>query len=123
MLEGTIVTLEEKFEGSCGPKTIFKIDTSNILFIASGAFTELEELIAKRLKENVISFKFFCLPPLKFQNIFFYVLQNPKNLNGISEERKKLKKVKAEDLIEFRLKKVIAKDLIKFGMIPVTLNF
>lgn len=61
MLEGTIITFEEELSGKCGGKTIFKIDTSNILFIASGAFTELEEEIAKRMKENVISFKFFCL--------------------------------------------------------------
>lgn len=59
MLEGTIVTLYVKRDGSCGGKTRFEIDTSNILFIASGAFTNLGTQIAKRTKDNVIS-KLFC---------------------------------------------------------------
>lgn len=56
MLEGTTVTVVEK---SCGSETIYEIDTSNILFIASGAFNDLEEFIAERL--NVISFEVFLL--------------------------------------------------------------
>jgi ATP-dependent Clp protease ATP-binding subunit ClpX len=49
MLEGTVVSVPVKGPGFRGSQTeIFKVDTSNILFICSGAFTGLEQIVKAR---------------------------------------------------------------------------
>ena len=58
MLEGTIVTITVK--GSQGSRKgiqngeIFQVDTSNILFILSGAFVGLEKIISKRVGTRTV---------------------------------------------------------------------
>jgi ATP-dependent Clp protease ATP-binding subunit ClpX len=47
MLEGTIVSVPVKTKGT--QSEIFKVDTRNILFICSGAFTGLDRIIGARV--------------------------------------------------------------------------
>ena len=55
MLEGTQVTVQDKSK-PMGKPVEFTIDTQNILFILSGAFTGLEAMIASRMETSSIGF-------------------------------------------------------------------
>lgn len=52
MLEGTIVNVPEKNNRKLRNDTL-QVDTTNILFVASGAFTGLDRLISRRTNQNV----------------------------------------------------------------------
>ncbi|KAI9476567.1 MAG: ATP-dependent Clp protease, ATP-binding subunit ClpX [Benjaminiella poitrasii] len=75
MLEGTIVNITDKSGGNGGMPTIgnnnsingngnngggkgetYSVDTSNILFILSGAFVGLDKIVQRRLSKNSIGF-------------------------------------------------------------------
>jgi len=81
MLEGSDMTLPARRTGR-GEQPI-TINTSNILFIASGAFTDLEEVIANRQEQ----------PSLGFGS----TLRDPEALG----DGKLLKKLEPSDLIKF----------------------
>lgn len=52
ILEGSVVHVPEKNSRKVRGETV-PIDTTNILFIASGAFNGLDKIISKRLKDKV----------------------------------------------------------------------
>lgn len=52
MLEGTVVNVPEKNTRKLRNETV-QVDTTNILFVASGAFTGLDRLISRRTNQNV----------------------------------------------------------------------
>lgn len=64
ILEGTTVTITEKntnrpgtmFGGGAGKTETFHVDTSNILFILSGAFVGLDTIVADRIAKSSIGF-------------------------------------------------------------------
>ncbi len=83
IVEGSVVHLSKEGKAHGSTKDKFKLDTSNILFIISGAFVGIDKFIKKRID---------------FKNIGFGASISSKKYNKIGEI---LKKVQPEDLIKF----------------------
>ena len=84
LMEGTIVNVPPKGGRKHPDQNFIKLNTSNILFIAGGAFNGIEKIISKRLNMNAVGFK------------------NSK-LKSISESHHIIKNIIPNDLKEFGL--------------------
>ncbi len=87
IIEGTVANVPPMGGRKHPHQEFLKIDTSNILFIAGGAFVGLEKLISQRLKKNAIGFN----------------SSNNNNNSGNLDKDSIFSKVQTEDLIKFGL--------------------
>lgn len=104
ILEGTVVNVPERTSRKMRGESV-PVDTSNILFVASGAFNGLDNIIRKRKQEKVLGFG--LLLQKASQSV-------PLDLKKITESESSEALLEKDEL----LAAIEAQDLINFGMIP-----
>lgn len=111
MLEGTLVNVPERNSRKIRGETTV-VDTTNVLFVASGAFNGLDRVVSRRKNEKYLGFGAKSSEPLGRRAAASADVEN----NYSNTDSNSV----AEDLIErdTYLKAVEARDLIEFGMIP-----
>lgn len=101
LLEGTVVNVPEKNSPRKLRGDTVQVDTTNILFVASGAYNGLDRLISRRMNEKYIG---FGAPTT--------------GSKGRRAAQASLPTDSPQEASDKCLKNVEAKDLVEFGMIP-----
>ncbi|XP_055489336.1 ATP-dependent Clp protease ATP-binding subunit clpX-like, mitochondrial [Leucoraja erinacea] len=107
LIEGTIVNVPERSSRRYRSETI-PVDTTNILFVGSGAFNGLDRIISRRRNEKYLGFGTTSDLSARRRAAAAAGLANSSGLNTHEE-------LQEQDKL---LNQVEAKDLIEYGMIP-----
>ncbi|CAG5058945.1 unnamed protein product [Parnassius apollo] len=135
MLEGALVSVPERNSRKLRGDAV-QVDTTNILFVASGAYNGLDRLVQRRSNEKYLGFGAWDRTGGR-RAALAAAAADASPLQPAADECDErdawLRKVQARDLIDFGmippaadecdehdawLRKVQARDLIDFGMIP-----
>ncbi|KAF6031685.1 hypothetical protein EB796_009979 [Bugula neritina] len=111
LIEGTTVSVSDKSSKKLRGESIV-VDTTNILFIASGAFNGLDKIISKRTSEK---FSGFGSPNLPEDATTSTDVPSVASETATGDEDENLEELKLKDK---HLSLVEAQDLISYGMIP-----
>ncbi|KAK9470176.1 ClpX, ATPase regulatory subunit [Dipodascopsis tothii] len=110
IIEGTTLNIQAKADrartyggsnssgASAGGKETFTIDTSNILFILSGAFVGLDKVIRNRVSKNSMGFNAIIREDEEEQ-----LAQSPRATTNELEKRSVLEQVETQDLATYGL--------------------
>ena len=121
ILEGTKVLIPEKNSRKMRGEMV-PVDTTNILFIGSGAFNGLDKIIARRKNDNVgyqiYRFKYTVLQIFFSKVIGFDVSSGPDKLVSWKPSNQTDEVLEEEQKRNLLLRDVESRDLISYGMIP-----
>ncbi|KAA0724061.1 ATP-dependent Clp protease ATP-binding subunit clpX-like, mitochondrial [Triplophysa tibetana] len=109
LLEGTIVSVPEKNSRKLRGDTL-QVDTTNILFVASGAFNGLDRIVSRRKNEKFLG---FGTPSNLGQGRRAAAAADMANTSG--NEMEAAAEMDEKDRL---LRHAEARDLVEFGMIP-----
>jgi len=108
MLEGTLVSFPERNARKLRGESVF-VDTTNILFVASGAFNGLDRIVSRRRNEKYLGFGASVSESQGRRAASAADVANNYSSNSTADD------MAEKDAL---LKDVEARDLIEFGMIP-----
>ncbi|XP_038071494.1 ATP-dependent Clp protease ATP-binding subunit clpX-like, mitochondrial [Patiria miniata] len=108
MLEGTVVSVPERSSRKLRGESV-PVDTTNILFVASGAFNGLDRIISRRKQEKYLG---FGAPANVSEGRRAATNADLSNQSALSDTKVD------NDEKDALLRQVESRDMIEFGMIP-----